>query len=251
MYEYVCVVYDELCLSIIANNQIIAAGMNSKGALGVSISEEQNPPPSGFNVPGFKIVKFKIGVVTSVICSGATTIFFSSLPIAKISTLYELITTDRFPTGVIGDGIEGTVMLYKHYETNEIMASKRLKDPVSMVYGLTRGKAREVIQQAELLYQFNDCPWVVPYRDIVVEEMVADHMNQEKRYDCYLIMKFFKDGTLKHLVEARKKTLKHFSTPELARYALQMAKGIEIIHNAGYMHRDLVSAKGKNTQSSS
>ena len=131
---------------VLASNEIITT---KKAYHQVNITTTAAASPiHAADLPHFKPLPIKMGIVENIISSNLFTIIQTKLPISKMSSMYQLFKTDRYPTGIIGDGVEGSVMLYKHLGSHEIMAVKKLKDPENSGYELPRDKAIEVLRQA-------------------------------------------------------------------------------------------------------
>lgn len=206
--------------------------MNSDSMLGVPHSENEN-------IFKFSASACKIGKVLHIAAGGSCTFVFSELPQKKFLEHYELVTTDNYPTSVIGDGIEGTIYLAKHSNItsatkHSLMAIKKIKDPETSEYNLNAHQALYVLYHVELVANILHTSYIVKYEDVFFE-----YSAKLNTYECYLVMKYYRDGTLADIIHKRKMQDSNFTNAEMVRFGLQLAHGVLAIHEVNLMHRDL------------
>lgn len=155
----------------------------------------------------------------------------------------------------IGEGLEGNVFLYHQKNGTEEFAVKVTHDKSSDYLPTFIEHCEKIMELQELEKEH-----IVPYLFTAIQEISHnltttcapnqyDEQNQDdceslqsqKTYKCYMVMPFYKEGTLRYLLSHRQHSDQEIPIHELniLHYASQLSKAIKILHSHGVLHRDL------------
>lgn len=127
----------------------------------------------------------------------------------------------------LGEGAFSYVDLIQDCSTGKYFALKRIicHDKKAEDEGITEAKIHEELKHQNLI----EC------KDYCVKK-------KGNTSEVWLLLPFYTRGTLWDRFQEMKKTEKVFSETKLLKLFLQIARGVEAIHNSGYTHRDLKPA---------
>jgi NIMA (never in mitosis gene a)-related kinase len=130
----------------------------------------------------------------------------------------------------IGDGGQASVFKAKDTQHNDV--EKVLKQIICDSADQATVALQEVWQVRDLKH-----PNIVEYEDLFLDEM---EISGQKKYLVCFVMPFYKKGDLMGYLKRRAKPKKSYIPKDkLCSFLIQLASGLEFIHNSKIMHRDI------------